>query len=135
MANQLIAVVTYKTRYTDNYGKPITLSFGLGKVIKVNAILVLPTFKQWKIILDLDTNRTTSKHLGVYFDLCFQHAAQGLPPNVKFNVTHFIRPARQGHTGLALLTKCTESLTIPLPPKVIDDNAVIIHIPNDDSSS
>ena len=72
---KLTAVVTYKTRYTDNYSKPITLSFGFGKAIKVNAIIGLPIFKQWKIILDLDTNRATSKHLGVYFDLCFQHAA------------------------------------------------------------
>ena len=94
MENKLTSVVTYKTRYTHIYSKPITLSFGLGKAIKVNAIIGLPTFKQWKIILDLDTNRATSNHLGVYFDLCFQYAAQGLPPNVKFNVTNFIRPAR-----------------------------------------
>ena len=128
MANQLIVVVTYKTRFTENDGKPITLSFGLGKAIKVNAIIGLLTFKQWDIILDLDTNRATSKYLGVYFDLCFQHVAQGLPPNVKFNAINFIRPATQGHTGLALLTKCTESLTIPLPPKVIDDNSVDHHM-------
>ena len=68
---KLTAVVTYKTRYTDNYGKPITLSFGLGKAIKMNAIIGLPIFKQWKIILDLNTNRATSNHLGVYLDLCF----------------------------------------------------------------
>jgi len=91
---KLTAVVTYKTRYTENYSKPIALSFGLGKAIKVNAIISLPTFKQWKIILDLDTNRATSKHLGVHFDLCFQHSTQGLPPNVKFKVTNSIRPAR-----------------------------------------
>ena len=133
--NKLTAVVTYKTRCTDNYGKHITLSFGLGKAIKVNAIIGLPISKHSKIILDLDTNRVTSKHLGVYFDLCFQNAAQGLPPNVKTNDTNFIRPARQSHTELVLMTKYTESLTIPLPPKVIDENSVTINIPNDDSSS
>ena len=45
VANKSTAVVTYKTRYTDNDGKPVTLSFGLGKAIKVNAIIGLPTFK------------------------------------------------------------------------------------------
>ena len=108
MANQLLAIDIYKSRYTDNYGKPITLSFDLGKAIKVDAIIGLPTFKQWKIILDLDTNYATSKHLGVYFDLCVQHTAQGLPSNVKFNATNFIRPARQGHTGLLSMFRVNE---------------------------
>ena len=60
----------------DTASAPVELSFGLGKAIKVNAIIGLPTFKQWKLILDLDANRATSKILGVYFDLCLEHAAK-----------------------------------------------------------
>ena len=69
ISNQLTAVVTYKTRYVDTAGAPVELSFGLGQAIKVNAIIGLPTFKTWKLILDLEANRATSKILGVYFDL------------------------------------------------------------------
>ena len=36
---KLTAVVTYKTRYVDNKGKKLTLSFGLGASIRVNAII------------------------------------------------------------------------------------------------
>ena len=94
ISNQLTAVVTYKTRYVDTAGTPVELSFGLGKAIKVNAIIGLPTFKKWKLILDLDANRATSKILGVYFDLCFEHAAKGLPEDAIFDSTNFVRPPR-----------------------------------------
>ena len=59
ISNQLTAIVTYKTRYVDTAGAPVELSFGLGKAIKVNVIIGLPTFKTWKLILDLEANRAT----------------------------------------------------------------------------
>ena len=61
--SKLTAVVTYKTRYHDSNGKSVTLSFVLGLAIKVNAIVGLPTFRAWKLILDLDTNQLVSKKL------------------------------------------------------------------------
>ena len=42
---KLTAAVTYETRYVDNKGKKLTLSFGLGASIRVNAIIGLPTFR------------------------------------------------------------------------------------------
>ena len=47
ITNKLTAVVIYKTWYTDIDNKPVTLSFGLGKAITVNAIIGFPTFKKW----------------------------------------------------------------------------------------
>ena len=52
-ASKLTAVVTYKTCCQDKEGNKITLSFGFGLVIKVNDIVDLPTFRKWKLILDL----------------------------------------------------------------------------------
>ena len=59
ISDQLTAIVTYETRYVDTAGAPVELSFGLGKAIKVNVIIGLPTFKTWKLILDLEANRAT----------------------------------------------------------------------------
>ena len=67
--------------------------------------------KTWKLILDLEANRATSKTLGVYFDLCFEHAAKGLPQDVIFNSINFVRPPRPNPTGFALLMQCAEALS------------------------
>ena len=111
IANQLTAVVAYKTRYQKEDGTPVTLSFGLGTAIKVNVIIGLPTFRKWKMILDLDSCRATSKYLNIYFDLCFEHAAQGMPKGITFDSTQFIRPPRHNTTGLALLTQCAAAIS------------------------
>ena len=124
MANKLTAIVTYKTRYVDSEGKNMTLSFGLGEAIKVNAIIGLPTFKEWKLVLDLDENRLTSKSLGIYFDLCFEHAATGFPPGITFNRNDFIRPPRKTSSSLALLTQCAASLENKNRPS--DDNTSVV---------
>ena len=94
VSNQLTAVVTYKTRYVDKTGAPKELSFDLDKAITVNNIIGFLTFKTWKLILDLEANRATSKTLGVYFNLCFEHAAKGLPKDVIFDSINFVRPPR-----------------------------------------
>ena len=49
-ASKLTAIVTYKTRYTYVNGKMITISFGLGGSISVNAIIGLPTFRAWELV-------------------------------------------------------------------------------------
>ena len=68
-------------------------------------------FKQWKLILDLDANRATSKTLGVYFDLCFEHAAKGWPQDIIFDSINFVKPPRLTPTGLVLLTQCATALS------------------------
>ena len=88
---------------------------------------ILPTFKKWKIILDLEANRATSKILGVYFDLCFEHAAKGLPKAIIFDSINFVRPPRLTPTGLALLIQCATALSEePIEP--ILSSAVIVNV-------
>ena len=67
-ASKLTAIVTYKTRYTDN-GKIITISFGLGESISVYTIIGIPTFKACELVLDLSADRVSSKLLDADFDL------------------------------------------------------------------
>ena len=102
---KLTAVVTYKTRYVDKEGRSLTLSFGLGESIQVNAIIGLPTFKTWKLVLDIDSKIATSKEIGIDFDLCFQHAATGFPEGIVFDPTTFIRPQQMTNMGLSLLAR------------------------------
>ena len=45
VSNELIAVVTYKTRYTDLHGKAVTLRFGLRKLIKAKSLHFHPFFR------------------------------------------------------------------------------------------
>ena len=60
----------------------MTILFALGELVRVNAILGLPTIKEWKLVLDVDDGKAMSKVLGIYFDLDFQHAAQDFPKGV-----------------------------------------------------
>ena len=108
-SNKLTAVVTYKTRYVDKSGKKLTISFGLGESISVNAILGLPTIKSLKLVLDIDGGRAISKVLDIYFDLVFQNAASGFPAGVSFDKKDFKRPPVKNDSGLALLSRIASS--------------------------
>ena len=120
-AGKLTAVVTYKTRYFDSQGKKLTLSFGLGESIQVNAIIGLPTIKEWKLVLDVDGKIATSKEIGIDFDLCFQHAATGFPEGISFDPATFVRPQQVTNMGLSLLAKAAsvtfnlENVDKPVP--------------------
>ena len=104
-------MVMYKKRYCDKSGKPMTISFNLCKSVSVNAIIGLPTLKEWKMVLDVDSGIATSKLLGREFKMSLQHAASGFPAEVLFNRTDFVHPRRQTTTGLALL--CADSTAVP----------------------
>ena len=108
--NRLTAVVSYKTRYLKPDGTNMTLEFGLGESISVNAIIGLPTLKEWKMVIDMDSCTATSKLLNLNFELAFQHAASGFPDGVTFKKEDFVRPQRPTSSGLALFCK-TPSLT------------------------
>ena len=110
----------------------MTISFGLGEAIKVNAILGLPTFRDLKLVLDVDDSRVTSKVLGIYFDLCFQHAATGFPEGVTFSKKDFVRPPRKTTTGLSLLAHCATTNTTMVTP-AIKDKAIVVHISSEDA--
>jgi hypothetical protein len=49
----------------------MTISFGLGESISVNAIIGLPTLKEFKMVLDVDSGIATSKLLNKDFKLSF----------------------------------------------------------------
>ena len=99
------AIVTYKTRYTDVNGKMITISFGLGDSISVNAIIGLPTFRAWEFVLDLSADCVSSKLFDMNSNLSFQHAATELPPTITFDTSDFIRPVRSTKIGTMLSTQ------------------------------
>ena len=101
--NKLTAVITYYTRYVDCDGNKLKLSFGIAESIAVNAIIGLPTIWEWKLVLDVDANRASSKLLDVYFDLNFQRASSGLPTAVTFTASDFVRPPRETQSGVAVV--------------------------------
>ena len=60
VTGKLTDVVNYKTRYTDKNGKPLTLSFGLGKSINVNTIISLPFengSQYWMLTVNVQCSR------------------------------------------------------------------------------
>ena len=122
---KLTAVVTYRTRYVDKVGKNLTLSFGLGASIRVNAIIGLPTFREWKIVLNVDSKRASSKLLECYFELCFQHAAKGFPDGVTFDPATFVRPQQQTNTGLSLLAQAAAASSLQISTNNLEKSIVI----------
>ena len=91
-ANKLIAVVTYRTPYIDQKGKPVTLSFGLGENVSVRTIIGLPTLKAWKGVIDFVQNKMIAHTIGRRFNLMFEETKQGLPEGVQFQSRDFKRP-------------------------------------------
>lgn len=109
-SNKLIAVVTYRTPYVDQGGKPITLSLGLGTNVSVRTIIGLPTLKQWKGVVDLVENTFTSHAFSRKFDLVFEEAEQGLPEGVQFQTSDFKRPHQSSDgTMLKIAAKAQEA--------------------------
>ena len=51
---KLTSTVMYNTFYTQSNVEPVSITFGLGATVSVNAIIGLPTLTAWKMILDLD---------------------------------------------------------------------------------
>ena len=96
--------------------KPVTLSFGLGDSITVNAIVGLPTFKLWQLILDIPNDRLISNTLGLFFDLEYSSAAKGLPPNCNFTKEDFVRPIRVNSVGRSLITQLATAPTYNIMP-------------------
>ena len=137
--NRLTAVVTYNTHYRKPDGTNMKLSFGLGESISVNAIIGLPTLREWKMVLDMDTGLATSKLLNKEFILSFQHAASGFPEGVTFKKEEFVRPIRHTPSGLALLCKASSTALANItecaataPVSIKDDNNITPAIQGED---
>ena len=97
--------MTYKTRYTLICGKPTLLKFGLGKDIKVNAIIGIPQMKTWELTIDLKDNKCVSPLFNLWFPIKFSDAASGLPSNISFTDADFVCPPSSNPTGNLMLTK------------------------------
>ena len=122
---KLSSVVTYKTRYHKEDGTMMTLSFGLGEDILVNAIIGLPTFREWQLVLDISENRVFSKMLNLSFDLSFQHAATGLLDSINFTKDDFVRPIRPNPSGQALVTQLAAASTTTVCITQTDDYVIL----------
>ena len=105
LSGKLTAVVEYRTRYTLPNGSPATVKFGLGKDIRVNAILGLPQQAAWRMIIDLNENKCFCQSLGMVFPFEFHDAAKGLPSNIKFSHEDFMRPPSETKIGNSLINK------------------------------
>ena len=97
--------------YTLPNGDPFVLKFGLGTDIQVNSIVGLPTWRDLGLVLDMHDNRCISKCLSLWFPLLFDDAASGLPSNVTWDSSMFVRPPKTSAAGFMLQQKLVESVS------------------------
>ena len=90
--NCLTAVVRYKTPYSFENGTPVTISYGLGKHVAVNAIIGLPTLRQWGADISLSTSTVIANAIKTNFPIEFAAANAQLPDGITFSSSSFIRP-------------------------------------------
>ena len=117
---KLTAVVRYHTPYTEEDGKPVLLSFGLGAGVAVRSIIGKPTLQKWKCVLDFANNKLMAPGLGRQFQLTYEEARQGLPQGVDSQRTKFQRPCDANqqpqqeadlHMLSAITDGCNEALS------------------------
>ena len=58
--------------------------------------------------------KATLATLGCYFDLTFNHAANGLPTGITFTKDDFVRPPRHTAVGSQLVTLLGDSKPVPI---------------------
>ena len=93
LTGKLTAVAKYFTRYGEDSEKPVTIEFGLGPSIQVNAIIALPTILAWGLVPDVVNGFCYSYTLKRKFKIHFDSASKGLPVGVDFAPTDFQRPS------------------------------------------
>ena len=69
---KLTALAQYFTPYRYLDGSPALLSFGLGKEVDVQAIIGIPTLKQWGSSIILDDNQLHCRNLKEAFPLIYE---------------------------------------------------------------
>ena len=113
----LTAIVRYFTKYTHKDGKPVILSFGLGKDVTVNAIIGLPTLRQWGGDIILSKNTFIAQNLNTEFPLDFKSANNFICPPEFIPTRDFIRPPSIAQVRM----QCDN-----IPNDTILDNATVI---------
>ena len=124
---KLTAIVTYYTRYTSVNKLPILLSFGLGNEVAVNAIIGKPTLKEWKGCVNFNNDTFTSEELMLQFEMEYKVADAGLPRNVIFDNTGFVRPhaALSAGAHIVSMDRDSNSATMKTESEVIATNFLI----------
>ena len=129
-AGNLITIVTYYTRYTSINKLPIFLSFELGNEIAVNAIIGKPTVREWKCCVDFNNDTFTSEELMLQFDMEYKVADSGLPKNVIFDNTGFVRPYTTFSAGAHIVSidRGYNSTTMNIESEIIDATISDTHV-------
>ena len=102
-------------------------------------------FENWAYYLIFIQKRVSSKSIGVYFNLSFQHAATGFQDVATFNPATFITTQRATITGLSLLaqaavvdanssplvinTKYNARYDVEQQPQRMVDSSLMIEVP------
>ena len=81
---EITAAVTYRTRYIEKDCRQALLTIGLGNVVAVNTLLVLPTFCSCKNALGITKDCTISDAFNIWFPIVFQSVYSGLPKVIEF---------------------------------------------------
>lgn len=106
---QLTGIVTYHTQYTDANGTAIKLS---GAEVAVNAIISLPTLRNWQASIDIGKDMFVSTSLNLAFLLIYKGADSGLSATVKFDKEEFIRPRPVTAAGRAFVVHTDDATMI-----------------------
>ena len=117
-------MVTYHTRYASTDGKQVSLSFGLGNEVAVNAIVGKPTLKAWKGCIDFSNDMFTSEVLRLSFAMEYKMADTGLPPTVMFDSTSFVRPKPNINIGAYVVSIDREDNSASTATSITGDNTV-----------
>ena len=103
----------------------MSLSFGQGETILVNAIIGLRILREWQLVLDVSESQVFSKVLDTNFDLSFQHASSGLPADITFSKDDFIYPICPNSSGNTLVTQLATTTATSVIIKESDDTVVL----------
>ena len=96
----------YSTRYTHSNEEPVRITFGLVATLSANVIIVLQNLTAWKIILDLDENKTISKTMQLWLPLTSLDASLGLVVCSSYlSASDLVRPKKQTLSGKKIVIR------------------------------
>lgn len=90
----LTSIVRYHTPFTLRNGQPYILSIALGSDVAVNTILGIPDMHKDCLgsVIDINDMKFQCKGISQSFRLLGGRADTGLPANIDFSLSDFIRP-------------------------------------------
>ena len=114
----LTSIVRYRTPFTLRNGQPYILSIALGRDVAVNTILGIPDMHKDCLgsVIDIHDMRFNCKSISHNFRLFGGRADTGLPDNINFSSSDFIRPTPASATPLS-----SAMVTSVAPPPTADE--------------